>query len=191
MLIVGLGNPGAQYLKTRHNAGFWFLDKLIQQFSASFSPEKKFKGEFYLNKKQDKSIALLKPMTFMNLSGESVRPCAQFYQIPSSEILVVHDELDLAAGDIRLKKGGGTGGHNGLKSIQQQLGTADFMRLRIGIGRPIHGEVTPFVLGAPMASELESINHAMTKALDLLPQLINGEWEKTVNTLHASTQSRS
>ena len=141
-LIVGLGNPGTEYQKTRHNIGFLALDNL------DYSPawKSKFKGEFALCNRDSLKIGLLKPQTYMNLSGESVFPCFQFFKIPIDRILVVYDEVDLPFGTIQLKSGGGLAGHNGLKSIVDQLGTKDFQRLRLGIGRPQRESVSNYVL---------------------------------------------
>lgn len=151
-LVVGLGNPGAQYAGNRHNIGFMLIDQLAQDagFQASRS---KFKGLYGTGSVDGVDVALLKPQTFMNLSGESVSPARGFFSVEFEDILVIHDELDLPFGTVRLKSGGGHAGHNGLKSIIAQLGTRDFARLRMGIGRPEKGAVTRFVLGDFAAGE--------------------------------------
>ena len=144
-LVVGLGNPGPNYAKNRHNFGFLVLDELKSQTCAS-NWQKKFKGDFSQGRLQDRRIFLLKPMTFMNLSGQSTALAAQYYQISSENIIVIHDDLDLPFETVRVKYGGGTGGHKGIASIKQQLGTANFIRVRMGIGRPPHGNATNYVL---------------------------------------------
>lgn len=170
-LIVGLGNPGAEYEATRHNAGFWFVDQLASMLKVPFQTEGKFFGR--LAKSSD--LYLLQPMTFMNRSGQSVAALARFYKIEPEEILVVHDELDLLPGEIRLKQGGGNGGHNGLKDIQAQLGTPNFWRLRLGIGHPrslgLAHPVVDFVLHPPRKDEQAAIDRALTRCLNAWPQL--------------------
>ena len=133
-LIVGLGNPGDEYAQTRHNAGFWFCERLARELGVSFSREARFHG--LAANARSKGVWLLMPQTFMNRSGQSVAALARFYRITPAEILVVHDELDIPAGDVRVKLGGGEGGHNGLRSISSSLGTKDYLRVRVGIGRP-------------------------------------------------------
>ncbi|MDU1535460.1 MAG: aminoacyl-tRNA hydrolase, partial [Neisseria sp.] len=151
-MIVGLGNPGGEYEQTRHNAGFWFLDELAWQWKVSFKEEKKFFGEVARANLPDGDVWLLKPMTFMNRSGQSVAALAQFYKIKPEEILVVHDELDIPCGRIKFKLGGGNGGHNGLKDIQARLGTPDYYRLRLGIDHPgDRNLVVAYVLNKPSA----------------------------------------
>lgn len=170
-LIVGLGNPGAEYEATRHNAGFWFVDQLASMLKVPFQTEGKFFGR--LAKSSD--LYLLQPMTFMNRSGQSVAALARFYKIEPEEILIVHDELDLLPGEIRLKQGGGNGGHNGLKDIQAQLGTPNFWRLRLGIGHPrslgLAHPVVDFVLHPPRKDEQAAIDRALTRCLNAWPQL--------------------
>jgi PTH1 family peptidyl-tRNA hydrolase len=176
-LIVGLGNPDKEYEEHRHNVGFWFVDKLAQDFKV----EKKFFGVLgYF-----KNTRLLKPMTFMNRSGLSVQALANFYKIKPEEILVVHDELDLSAGIVRLKKGGGHGGHNGLRDIISALGSSDFYRLRLGIGHPgDRNLVSNFVLHKPSAIEKTQIEDAMTKATLDIETIIAGNFDKAMQTLH-------
>lgn len=185
-LIVGLGNPGAEYEKTRHNAGFWLVDELAWKLKAPpLGPEGKFFGEAGRVKLDGEDLWLLKPMTFMNLSGQSVGALARFYKIAPEEVLVVHDELDLEPGIAKLKQGGGHGGHNGLKDIIAKLGTPNFWRLRIGIGHPgDRAEVVNFVLKKPRAEEQQEIDDAIGRALAVLPQVIAGDMPGAMKVLH-------
>ncbi|MCW8839747.1 MAG: aminoacyl-tRNA hydrolase [Gammaproteobacteria bacterium] len=185
-LVVGLGNPGAKYEPTRHNAGFWFVDALARRHGVTFKSENKFHGEACKLLLDGEEIWLLKPMTFMNKSGQAVAALARFYKIPPEAILIAHDELDLPPGTIRLKKGGGHGGHNGLRDSITQLGNSkDFQRLRIGIGHPGHSsQVTGYVLGKTPADEQRLIEQAIDNALDVMPLAISGETEKAMNQLH-------
>ncbi len=184
-LIVGLGNPGREYEATRHNAGFWWLDALAAGKSASFKPEKKFHGLAARLTVNNSEVWLLKPETFMNVSGRSVSALAGFYKIAPDEILVVHDELDLPPGTVRLKKGGGHGGHNGLKDIIAQLGTPEFWRLRLGIGHPGNRDaVVNFVLNAPQRGEQALIDAAVDASLAALPQLLSGDFPAAMIKLH-------
>ncbi len=184
-LIVGLGNPGSEYEKTRHNAGFWFLDELARQQNLSFKLEKKFHGEVARYKYAGEDVWLLKPTTFMNLSGQSVQALAHFYKINLDEILVVHDELDLSVDTARLKKGGGHGGHNGLRDITSKMGGNNFLRLRIGIGHPgDKNQVTNHVLKKASTDDQISIERNIERALNVLPLVIEGEVQKAMNELH-------
>ena len=186
-LIVGLGNPGREYDFTRHNAGFWWVDALAQQHSWSFRAENKFHGLVARGRLEGHELFLLKPQTFMNVSGRAVGALAQFYQIEPGQILVVHDELDLPPGGIKLKFGGGHGGHNGLKDIFSHLGTREFWRLRIGIGHP--GEraaVVNYVLNAPRAEENGLIEHAVQRGLQVAPLVFAGKLEATMLKLHSN-----
>lgn len=186
-LIVGLGNPGPKYQSTRHNVGFWFVDNIAQTKGVSLKQETKFHGDVCKLVLDGFEVWLLKPMTFMNRSGLSVGNLARFYKIQTENILVVHDELDLPPGMIRLKQGGGHAGHNGLRDIIAQLGGGDFMRLRVGIGRPGAGggEVVNYVLGSPPASERGKINEALAEANNLLPRIVKGEIQQAMNQLHS------
>lgn len=185
-LIVGLGNPGQKYERTRHNAGFWFIEELVRRTGASFKLENKFHGEVCKTRLDGKEVWLLKPLTFMNRSGQSVGALARFYKIPPEHILVAHDELDLPPGTIRLKKGGGHGGHNGLRDTTSQLGSREFMRLRIGIGHPGHSsEVTNYVLSKAPQPEQALMEQAIERALDELPAIIAGDYQKAMNRLHS------
>jgi PTH1 family peptidyl-tRNA hydrolase len=184
-LIVGLGNPGSEYEKTRHNAGFWFLDELARQQNVSFKNEKKFHGEVARYKHAGEDVWLLKPMTYMNLSGQAVQALAKFYKIKLEEILVVHDELDLSVDTARLKKGGGHGGHNGLRDIASKMGGNNFLRLRIGIGHPgDKSKVTNHVLKKASTDDQISIERNIERALSVLPLVIEGDVQKAMNELH-------
>ena len=184
-LIVGLGNPGSEYEQTRHNVGFWFLDALARQQNVSFKPEKKFHGEVARFKHQGNDVWLLKPQTYMNLSGQAVQALANFYKIKPENILVVHDELDLSVDTARLKKGGGHGGHNGLRDIAGKMGGNNFLRLRIGIGHPgDKSKVTNHVLKKASTDDQISIERNIERALNVLPLVIEGELQKAMNELH-------
>ncbi|MFM8245800.1 MAG: aminoacyl-tRNA hydrolase [Burkholderiaceae bacterium] len=184
-LIVGLGNPGAEYAPTRHNAGFWLVDQLAH---GSLKHESRFRGLVGKTRIAGHDIWLLEPQTFMNRSGQSVGAFARFYRILPAEVLVVHDELDLLPGTAKLKLGGSTGGHNGLKDISAVLGTQDYWRLRIGIGHPrslnLQQAVIDFVLHRPRAEEQASIASAIEKSLDVLPLLCEGKPEQAMHLLH-------
>lgn len=185
-LIVGLGNPDAKYLKTRHNAGFWLLDEL----SASWTVEAKFHGWYQKTLIANRPIHLLKPNTYMNASGRAVGALANFYQIQPEEILVVHDELDLPEGVARLKLDGGHGGHNGLRDIIQVLGTKRFYRLRIGIDRPAEkAQVVNYVLNPPNQGGMTKIQEALSSAIKVLPVLLQDGAEKAMHLLHSEEPS--
>lgn len=173
-LIVGLGNPGRDYEETRHNAGFWFCARLAQVWNIPLAPESRFHG---IVGRSAGNIWMLLPQTFMNRSGQAVGALARFHRIAPGEILVVHDELDIPPGQLRLKFGGGMGGHNGLKDITSHLGTQDYWRLRIGIGHPgDRNEVVNYVLKPPRREEQAEIDAAIDRALDLVPLIEKGEW---------------
>lgn len=180
-LIVGLGNPGAEYENTRHNVGFQFLDELARRHGAFFNNERKFHGEVCRIRLDGNEVWLLKPMTFMNLSGNAVVALALYYKIQPDEILVIHDELDLMPGRLKLKKGGGNAGHNGLKDISAKLSTPDFWRLRFGIGHPrklgMAQQVADYVLSRPGQEHAQAIDESMTKAADVMDLAANGEWK--------------
>ena len=185
-LIVGLGNIGTEYEHTRHNAGFWFADELAAQWKTAFRPEKKFHGEAARAARSEGDTWLLKPATYMNLSGDAVAALARFYKIRPDEILVVHDELDIPCGQIRFKLGGGNGGHNGLKDIQAKFGTPDFYRLRLGIGHPgDRNLVVGYVLNKPSAEDRALIDKAIEKSLQGLPLIMAGDREAATRFLHA------
>jgi peptidyl-tRNA hydrolase, PTH1 family len=185
-LVVGLGNPGREYERTRHNVGFWFVDVLARAHGKSLATDKKFFGEAC---RLTTDCWLLKPTTFMNRSGQAVAALAGFYQIALEQILVVHDELDLKPGEVKIKLGGGVAGHNGLKDIQARLGTADFWRLRIGIGHPreqelSEQEVVDYVLHRPGAEHQKLIDATLGKCLGIWPALARGEMERAMHQLH-------
>ena len=183
-LVVGLGNPGGKYHRTRHNVGFWFLDALAQKCDGSFRLNAKLKAEVGSGRLGGQRFYLSKPTTFMNLSGESVVACANYYRIEPSAVLVVHDELDLPAGAIRLKKGGGHGGHNGLRDIIKHVGS-DFIRLRIGVGDPEHPKRgANFVLNAPPAVQAEQIESAIAEVVHEFDLIANGDIAKAMNTIN-------
>lgn len=185
-LIVGLGNPGNEYVDTRHNAGFWFLDELAKSYQRHFKTDKKFFGDIARINVNGQDIWLLKPTTFMNLSGQALQALAQFYKIKIENILVVHDELDLDSGIARLKKGGGHGGHNGLRDISSRSGK-DFWRLRLGIGHPgDRNKVTGYVLNKPSQDDRISIERAIDNAIRVIDEIAAGEMQKAMNTLHSS-----
>lgn len=184
-LIVGLGNPGDQYAGTRHNAGYWFVDELVRRYGGSYRAERKFVGHAARVVIDGRDVHLLRPTTFMNRSGESVGPLARFFKIPVEGILVAHDELDLPPGTARLKRGGGHGGHNGLRDIARVMGSREYLRLRVGIGHPGHAsQVTPWVLGRPAGADREAIERAVEEAADVIPDVIAGDLEKAMNRLH-------
>lgn len=185
-LIVGLGNPGPEYADTRHNAGFWLLDELAWQWKAALKEEKKFFGTSARAKLPGGEVWLLKPNTYMNRSGQAVQAVAQFYKIAPQEILVVHDELDIAPGRIKFKLGGGNGGHNGLKDIQARLGSADFYRLRLGIGHPgERNEVVNYVLQKPRAEERDLIDAAVRRSVAAMDLVLSGALAEAQRVLHA------
>jgi PTH1 family peptidyl-tRNA hydrolase len=183
-LVVGLGNPGETYARTRHNAGFWLVDELARRHGGSFRNESKHQGELARIRLGGAELWLLKPATFMNRSGASMLSVAGFYRIAPAEMLVAHDELDLAPGTLRLKQGGGHGGHNGLRDAIATLG-ADFWRLRIGIGHPGHrDEVTDYVLQRASSDEERVLHEAVLEAADMLPLLIEQGPQKAMHRLH-------
>ncbi len=185
-LIVGLGNPGAQYDDTRHNAGFWYVEQLARAHGGNLQPEKKFFGWTARIAIGGQDVRLLNPSTFMNRSGQAVSAISTFFKIPPQAILVVHDELDLPAGIGRLKQGGGHGGHNGLRDIISSLGNCrDFQRLRIGIGHPGNSkDVVNYVLQKPSVADRQRMDTVIDEAIRLTPQLLNGSWQKAVQELH-------
>ncbi len=185
-LLVGLGNPGPEYDGTRHNAGFWFIDAAARELKANLVPERSYFGLAARVNRPDGPVWLLEPMTFMNLSGKSVGALARFFKIAPSEILVAHDELDLLPGQVKMKFGGSHAGHNGLKDIQAQLGSADFWRLRLGIGHPgVKAEVVNYVLRKPMAEHREAIDKSIEQALTALDLLLGGDMERALMKVHA------
>ena len=181
-LVVGLGNPGKEYERTRHNAGFWLVERLAQSKGTALRKDPKFKA---LVAKLPEGVWLLLPQSFMNLSGQPVQMLAGFFKIKPEEVLVVHDELDFEPGTARLKQGGGIAGHNGLKDISQRLASHDYWRLRLGVGKPPAGrEGADYVLEKPPAEERAAIDAAIAKSLELMPQILGGDMQAAMNKLH-------
>ena len=190
-LIAGLGNPGPEYEQTRHNAGFWLVDNLANSLpGCRLQRESRFQAMVARTSIAGQEVWLVEPLTFMNLSGQSVAALARFYKINPDEVLVVHDELDLAPGIARMKKGGSAGGHNGLKSMTASLGTQDYWRLRIGIGHPrVLGSQQPvadFVLHRPRKEEQPLIDEAIDKSLRIVPLTVEGKFEIATMQLHTA-----
>ena len=184
-LIAGLGNPGADYSTTRHNAGFWFVDMLADKHQVSFTAQKKFSGDLARIRAPGIDCLLFKPATFMNNSGRGVHAVADYYRIEPARILVVHDEIDLEAGVIRLKQGGGHGGHKGLRDISETLGASEYLRLRIGVSHPgDKTRVLAHVLGRPGSGDTELINQALLRGMEILPFLFSEELDKAMTRLH-------
>ena len=185
-LFVGLGNPGAEYTATRHNAGFWWIDELASQMRTQLQPERGSQALVARVNHPAGPIWLLEPMTFMNRSGFSVATLARFFKIAPAEILVVHDELDLQPGQAKLKFGGSAAGHNGLKDIHTMLGTQDFWRLRLGIGHPgVKAEVVNYVLKKPSAEHREAISKTTEQSLKAVDLMLAGEMDKALAAVHA------
>lgn len=187
-LIVGLGNPGPKYAGTRHNAGAELLYALARSAALDWRPDNKFFGATSKASLAGGEVRLLIPSTYMNRSGQAVAAMANFYQIQAEEILIVHDELDLPPGVARFKRGGGHGGHNGLRDTIQALGNnRDFNRLRIGIGHPGQADdVVSYVLKKPTADEQVLIESSIAAALDALPNAVAGHWERAMTQLHSA-----
>jgi PTH1 family peptidyl-tRNA hydrolase len=191
-LVAGLGNPGRGYASTRHNAGFWFVDRLAEKLSASFSHESRFGAD--IAKSGD--LRIVKPMSYMNNSGRAVAGISRFFGIAPQAIVVVHDELDLKPGDARLKLGGGHAGHNGLRDIHAHLGSPDYWRLRLGIGHPRNTdlperEVIDYVLKPPNGPDRTAIDDAIERALDAWRDIASGEMERAMMTLHTRPREAS
>jgi PTH1 family peptidyl-tRNA hydrolase len=193
-LIVGLGNPGPEHEHDRHNAGFWFVDALAREHGGGWRRERGFFGEAARSRIGGEEVWLLKPGTYMNRSGQAVSAIAKFYKIAVGEILVAHDELDLPPGTVKLKRGGGSGGHNGLKDITAAMGGPDYWRLRIGIGHPRElypgREVVDFVLQRPSRAEQQAIDDRTQAALDIVPLLAAGEFERAGQQLHTVPRAK-
>lgn len=186
-LVAGLGNPGSQYAATRHNVGYWFIDELVRKYSAHFKKESKFKGEVAKIYVAGHDVWLLKPDTFMNLSGQSVSALARFYKIQPEEVLVIHDELDLDPGIVKLKSGGGHGGHNGLRDVSEKMGKT-YQRIRLGIGHPGNkNQVSDYVLKKPSQDDRISIERAIDEALDVFELIVAGDSQKAMNELHSKS----
>ena len=190
-LVAGLGNPGREHVATRHNAGFWFADALAARLGVTFATEARFHGQVA---KIAGDLRLLKPSTYMNLSGRSVSGVTRFFAIDAQELVVVHDELDLLPGEAKMKFGGGTAGHNGLRDIAAHLGTPDFWRLRIGIGHPRDSaipqqDVADYVLAPPVLGERAAIEDAIDRGLDAWPAIAAGEFERAMLMLHTRKEN--
>jgi len=189
-LIVGLGNPGPKYSQTRHNAGFWFLDILQRNIDSGgadvgFRVQSKVSAEICRARLYGRDCILAKPTVFMNHSGQAVRALMDYYRVTDQNLLVAYDELDLPAGTLRLKKGGGHGGHNGMRDIFRHLDSTDFMRLRIGIGHPgFKDAVTGYVLGRPTAEQEQVMLHSIGDAVAVMPELLAGNISKATKDLH-------
>ena len=185
-LFVGLGNPGTEYEATRHNAGFWWIDALAAKLGVRLVPERAYQGLVARANLPAGPVWLLQPMTFMNRSGTSVAPLARFFKIEPKEVLVIHDELDVQPGLAKLKFGGSSGGHNGLKDIHGLLGTPDFWRLRLGIGHPgVKAEVVNYVLKKPSVDDREAIHKAIDQSLGASDLLLAGAMDKALAAIHA------
>jgi len=184
-LIVGLANPGKEYADTRHNAGAWFVDDIVNNAHAVLRNDAKFHGQHCLAKVHGHACHLLIPNTFMNNSGQSVRACMNYHKLTPDSVLIVHDDIDLPVGTIKLKLDGGDGGHNGLKDIIRHLNTKQFYRLRIGVGRPSNShDVVDYVLKNPSKSDRKLINQAMENALFCLPLMLEGQMQQAMQQLH-------
>lgn len=188
-LVVGLGNPGPEYERTRHNAGFWLADRLADDLRAAFTLEKAFAAHVAKARVDGENLLLAKPMTYMNRSGQSVGALARFYKLAPEEVLVLHDELDLMPGQVKLKQGGGHAGHNGLRDIQAALGNPNFWRLRLGIGHPrtlgLQQQVADFVLHPPRREEQQAIDAVIDRCRAVMPQLLDGSFNRATAQLHA------
>ena len=190
-LFVGLGNPGPEYEHTRHNAGFWWLDALAHELKTPLVMDKTYHGLVARTAIDGQTIWLLKPQTFMNLCGKSVAALARFFKIQPQEILVAHDELDIAPGEAKLKLGGSHAGHNGLRDIHAQLGTDDYWRLRLGVGHPgVKSEVINWVLKKPSLDHRVAIEQSIERALKALPHFLSGEMGKATLLVHTSKPPR-
>jgi PTH1 family peptidyl-tRNA hydrolase len=184
-LIAGLGNPGRQHERDRHNVGFWFVSRVASERGVELKSMARYHGLVGKIAAPGREVWLVEPQTYMNLSGTSVAPLARFYKIAPEEVLVVHDELDFEPGVARLKLGGSAGGHNGLKDIAAQLGSQDFWRLRIGIGHPgDRNLVSDYVLNSPLKAERDLIEGSLVKSLDVLPSMLQGDMTAAMQKLH-------
>ena len=187
-LIVGLANPGKEYADTRHNAGAWFAEAIAKSTHTTFRREVKYNGFYTAFRENDQACHLLIPTTFMNLSGQAVRACMNYLKIGPESILIAHDEIDHPVGSVKLKFDGGDGGHNGLKDIIRHLNTKQFYRLRIGVGHPGNSkDVVDYVLNNPSKADRQKIDHAISQALEVVPQLVDGNIAKAMQQLHTGT----
>jgi PTH1 family peptidyl-tRNA hydrolase len=191
-LMVGLGNPGPEYEQTRHNAGFWLVDALALQLKAAWAYDKNYQALVARTAVGDQPLWLLKPLAFMNLSGRAVAALARFYKIAPADILVAHDELDVAPGEAKIKFGGSHAGHNGLRDIHAQLGTGDYWRLRLGVGHPgDRAEVVNWVLKKPSLDHRIAIDQAISRALSAWPALCAGDMNRAMLLVHTSKPPRA
>lgn len=189
-LIVGLCNPGARYQDTRHNAGAWAAKVLADREGAHFKSESKCGGEVAAFTRDEETIRILKPTTYMNVSGRAVALSSRYFKVAPKRVLIIHDELDLPVGTAKFKFEGGHGGHNGLRDIIHALGTPAFFRLRIGIGRPRAGPVEGYVLGKPVGPERAKIDDSIALAIEHIDDFLNGDWEGSVRSLHNAMNAR-
>lgn len=191
-LIIGLGNPGPQYETTRHNAGFWLADHLADDLGARFTQEKPFFSWVAKARVDGELVIIAKPVTFMNRSGQAAGALMRFYKLTPSQVLVLHDELDLLPGQAKLKQGGGHAGHNGLRDIQTAFSSPDFWRLRIGIGHPrdlgLAQQVAAFVLNQPRRDELTQIENVIERCRSATPLLLRGEFDRAISELHSGNR---
>ena len=190
-LFVGLGNPGPEYEATRHNAGFWWIDALARELKATLVPDRSYYGLVARVNVLGQSVWLLEPQTFMNVSGKSVAALARFFKIQPEEILVAHDELDIVPGQVKLKRGGSHAGHNGLRDIHAQLGSADYWRLRIGVGHPgVKTEVVNWVLKKPSPDHRNLIEDSIVHSLKAYPAMLAGDMDKATLQVHTTKPPR-
>lgn len=187
-LIIGLGNPGPEYEATRHNAGFWLADHIADDLGASFTLEKNFSAWVAKARYKGDAVIIAKPITFMNRSGQAAGALMRFYKLAPEQVLVLHDELDLLPGNVKLKQGGGHAGHNGLRDIQSAFSSPAFWRLRLGIGHPrsfgLAQQVAAFVLNQPRREELTGIEDSINRCRIVLPLLLEGEFQQAMSRLH-------
>jgi len=191
-LIIGLGNPGPRYETTRHNAGFWLVDHLADDLGASFTHDRPFFAHVAKARVGGELVVLAKPDTFMNRSGQAAGALMRFYKLTPDQVLVIHDELDLLPGQVKLKRGGGHAGHNGLRDIQRAFSSPDFWRLRVGIGHPrdfgLAQQVAAFVLNPPRRDELAQIEEAIERCRRVLPVMLEGDFERAISELHTGNR---
>ncbi|PLC52682.1 aminoacyl-tRNA hydrolase [Pollutimonas nitritireducens] len=192
-LVIGLGNPGPEYEATRHNAGFWLADHLADDLKADFSLEKSFSAWVAKGRFEGEAVIIAKPTTFMNRSGQAAGGLMRFYKLVPEQVLVLHDELDLMPGNVKLKQGGGHAGHNGLRDIQAALASPAFWRLRLGIGHPrtlgLAQQVAAFVLNMPKRDELKDIESAIDRCRAIMPALLRGEFQQATSQLHEANRA--
>ena len=184
-LIIGLGNPGPKYAETRHNAGFWFLDELLRKTGQVLKSQSRLMAEVLRTEVFEHDCILARPTTYMNKSGSAVRAILDYYKVPAENMLVAYDELDLPPGVIRLKQGGGHGGHNGMRDIFQHVQERNFLRMRVGIGHPGHkNAVTRYVLGRSPKQIREVVDTAISRAVSVMPKILEGSVQDAMTALH-------